>query len=118
MYERSLKIQSFKTLDESCCSAIDLYDATGTAYELSADSKVTLIDPYAEYVQVLKQCFDFNRLAQFLKDRPDFSILFDGMYGAGGPFARRVLVGELGISEVRTRVRICSLAHVYACSLA
>jgi phosphomannomutase len=36
--------------------------------------------------------------------RPDFSIIFDGMHGAGGPFARRILVEELGFPEVRLRV--------------
>lgn len=103
MYERSLSIQSFATLEPSSGAAIDIFGETGTTYELSADSKVTLIDPYADYVGVLKKCFDFDRLTQFLKDRPDFSILFDGMHGAGGPFARKVLVEELGVSEVCSR---------------
>mmetsp|Transcript_35596 Transcript_35596/g.82711 ORF Transcript_35596/g.82711 Transcript_35596/m.82711 type:complete len:185 (-) Transcript_35596:835-1389(-) len=31
--------------------------------------------------------------------RNDVSILFDGMHGAGGPFARRLLIEELGMSE-------------------
>jgi phosphoglucomutase len=28
------------------------------------------------------------------------SIAYDGMHGAGGPFAKRVLVEELGLPEV------------------
>jgi hypothetical protein len=59
-----------------------------------------VIDPFEEYVAVLKSCFDFEALANFGK-RPGFSILFDGMHGAGGPFARRVLIEELGLPEVR-----------------
>lgn len=60
-----------------------------------------MIDPYSDYVTVLKECFDFPRLSSFLKERPEFSILFDGMHGAGGPFAQRILVEELGVPEVR-----------------
>lgn len=75
--------------------------AVGTTYQLTATSTVTIIDPYDEYVTVLKQCFDFDALKVFMVDRPDVSIVFDGMHGAGGPFARRVLVDELGLPEVR-----------------
>jgi phosphoglucomutase len=60
---------------------------------------VTIIDPFEEYVNCLKQCFDFAAIRDFAK-RPGFSILFDGMHGAGGPFARRVLIEELGFPEV------------------
>jgi phosphoglucomutase len=60
---------------------------------------VTIIDPYEDYVECLKECFDFEALRKFVK-RDDFSILFDGMHGAGGPFAKRILMEELGLSEV------------------
>lgn len=62
---------------------------------------MTIIDPFEEYVNCLKECFDFGAIKEFAK-RPDFSILFDGMHGAGGPFAKRVLMEELGFPEVRT----------------
>lgn len=60
---------------------------------------MTIIDPFEEYITVLKTCFDFDKLRQFA-ERPAFRVLFDGMHGAGGPFARRVLVEELGLPEV------------------
>jgi phosphoglucomutase len=102
LYERSLRLESFKTLAAAGASVeeLDLFGPVGATYKLSPEAQVILIDPYAEYLTVLKKCFDFDRLQQFLKDRPDFSILFDGMHGAGGPFARKILVDELGISEV------------------
>lgn len=81
---------------------IDLNAPVGTTYQLSS-SVVTIIDPFAEYVTVLKECFDFVALRKFLKDRPEFSMVFDGMHGAGGPFARRVLVEELGLPEVNVK---------------
>lgn len=93
-----MKLQSFNILDGS--DDIDLVNAPiGTQYRLTDKSKVTIIDPYKEYLSILKTCFDFDSLSRFAK-RPDFSMIFDGMHGAGGPFARRVLVEELGLPEV------------------
>lgn len=78
---------------------IDLDASVGTTYQLTDTSTVTIIDPFKEYLSTLKECFDFDALKEFAK-RPGFSILYDGMHGAGGPFARRVLVEELGLPEV------------------
>ena len=96
LYERSLAISSFKTLTDA--TKIDLDADVGTTFQLTPTSKVTIIDPFDEYVAVLKTCFDFEKLAEFCK-RSDFSLLFDGMHGAGGPFAQKVLVEELGLPE-------------------
>jgi phosphoglucomutase len=96
LYDRSLEIKTFKTLDGY--SDIDMTANSGTTYELTPTSKVTIIDPFDEYVTVLKSCFDFDALSKFAK-RPSFTLLFDGMHGAGGPFARRVLIDELGLPE-------------------
>lgn len=93
-----MKISIFKTVEGSV--DIDLDADAGTAFSLTPDSTVTIIDPFAEYVSTLKSCFDFDAIREFAK-RPDFSILFDGMHGAGGPFAERVLVEELGFPKVR-----------------
>lgn len=69
---------------------------------------MTIIDPFLEYLEVLKSCFDFDALHAFAK-RPGFTILFDGMHGAGGPFAKRILVDELGFPEVSSRTRFLKL---------
>ena len=61
---------------------------------------MTIIDPFDCYIDALKSCFDFDKLQEFAK-REGFSLLFDGMHGAGGPFARRVFIEELGLPEVR-----------------
>lgn len=93
-----MEISSFKTVEGA--DDVDLHADVGTTFSLTPTSTVTIIDPAAEYVTVLKSCFDFDAMREFAK-RPDFSILFDGMHGAGGPFARRVLIEELGFPEVR-----------------
>ena len=98
LYERSLEISSFKTVDGS--PEVDLDAASGTEFSMTPTSTVTIIDPFEEYISVLQSCFDFEAMKDFA-NRPDFSILFDGMHGAGGPFARRILVEELGFPEVK-----------------
>jgi phosphoglucomutase len=96
IYERTLEINSFKTLEG--VDDVDINALPGMVHELTEVSSVVIIDPFTEYVTVLKQCFDFSALREFCQ-RPDFTMLFDGMHGAGGPFARRVLVEELGLPE-------------------
>ena len=98
-----MEISSFKTVEGT--EDVDLNADAGTTFSLTSDSTVTIIDPFAEYVDVLKSCFDFDAIRKFAK-RSDFSILFDGMHGAGGPFAQRVLVEELGFPEVRPFLQI------------
>ena len=97
LYQKTLAISNYKTL--SNLVDIDLSAPVGTKYALTPTSTVTIIDPYRNYVEALKSCFDFDRLREFGK-RQGFSILFDGMHGAGGIFAKRVLVEELGLPEV------------------
>eukprot|EP00934_Nitzschia_sp_Nitz4_P002324 Nitzschia sp. Nitz4//scaffold55_size114948//110625//112888//NITZ4_003928-RA/size114948-augustus-gene-0.15-mRNA-1//1//CDS//3329554611//2324//frame0 len=96
LYQRSLGIKSFQTVNGS--PKIDLSADVGTTISLTPTSTVTIIDPFKEYVETLKACFDFPALHEFSK-RPGFSVLYDGMHGAGGPFAKRVLVDELGFPE-------------------
>jgi len=96
LYEKSLEINCFKTLEN--CDDIDFDAPVGTTYALTPGSIVSIIDPFEQYVATLKECFDFSALQEFGK-HPSFSILFDGMHGAGGPFAKRVLLEELDLPE-------------------
>lgn len=96
LYARSLEIKGFKTVEGAV--DINLDAEVGTTFSMTSTSKVSIIDPFEEYVNCLKQCFDFAAIREFAK-RPGFSILFDGMHGAGGPFARRVLLEELRFPE-------------------
>ena len=95
LYDKTLKISSYKIISNS--PDVDLSAPVGTQYQL-ATTTVTIIDPYQNYLDALKSCFDFDKLRKF-GARKGFSMLFDGMHGAGGPFAQRVLVEELGLPE-------------------
>jgi len=59
---------------------------------------VEVISSTDDYVALLKTMFDFDAI-RALVARPDFSILFDGMNAVTGPYARKLLVEELGAPE-------------------
>jgi len=61
---------------------------------------------------VLKESFNFDELREFAK-HPDLTILFDGMHGAGGPFAQRILVEELGFPKVTIKRILAFFAQFY-----
>ena len=110
LYEKSLELTSFKTIEGS--PDIDFDAEAGTTIAISDETKVTIIDPFETYLETLKSCFDFDALKKF-GQRENFSILFDGMHGAGGPFARRVLVEELALPEVRLKLFFNNLLHIH-----
>ena len=96
LYEKTLNIESYKTIN---AADIDLTGApAGTQYQLTPTSTVTIIDPFQNYLDALKSCFDFDALKKF-GAKEGFTMIFDGMHGAGGNFAQRVLVEELGLPE-------------------
>jgi len=96
LYEKSLKLTTFKTVEGT--DDFDLNADAGTTFSITEGSTVTIIDPFDSYLDSLKSCFDFEGLKKFCQ-RDGVSILFDGMHGAGGPFAQRVLVEELGLPD-------------------
>jgi len=61
-------------------------------------TKVTIIDSVADYVVLLESIFDFPLIKSFLIHTP-FSVLFDGLHGVTGPYARAILVSALGLPE-------------------
>jgi len=46
----------------------------------------------------MKTLFNFDQIKALLA-RSDFSMRFDGMHGVSGPYAKRILQGELGVDE-------------------
>jgi phosphoglucomutase len=59
---------------------------------------VEVISSTEAHVNLLKTVFDFPAIKALL-DRPDFSMVYDTMYGVNGPYAKKVFVEELGQPE-------------------
>ena len=56
---------------------------------------VSVIDPVADYAELLESLFDFDRIAGLLS-RPEFRMRFDAMHAVNGPYAKAILEGRLG----------------------
>jgi phosphoglucomutase len=42
---------------------------------------VEIVDPVEDYVVLMKEIFDFNKIKSFFQQRPDFTFVFDAMNG-------------------------------------
>ena len=63
-------------------------------------SKVSVIDPVSDYLELLRSIFDFSLIKNFLDlHRSDFRVLFDGLNGSTGLYARALLVDSFGLPE-------------------
>ncbi|RKP02314.1 hypothetical protein CXG81DRAFT_25008 [Caulochytrium protostelioides] len=58
--------------------------------------EVEVVDGVAAYVELMKSVYDLEAIKQFLRSRPDFTVLFDAMGGVTGPYFRALFVQELG----------------------
>lgn len=62
-------------------------------------TKVAIIDSVADYLVLLESIFDFPLIKSFLLHNPTFGVLFDGLHGVTGPYAKAILVSALGLPE-------------------
>jgi len=60
------------------------------------DIEVEIVHATTDYVEMLKDIFDFDLIKKFLKDHPDFKILFDGLSGVTGSYGIDIFEKELG----------------------
>ncbi|MCJ1291448.1 Phosphoglucomutase-2 [Xylographa carneopallida] len=60
--------------------------------------EVEIIDSTKDYVDMLKDIFDFDLIKSFLSKHHDFKVLFDGLHGVTGPYGVAIFEKELGLS--------------------
>lgn len=76
---------------------VDLSKIGETTY---GPSTVDIIDSVADYTILLKEIFDFPLIKEFLEShKEDFPVLFDGLNGVTGPYARALFVDAFGLPE-------------------
>lgn len=63
---------------------------------------VEVVDGSKEYSALMKTVFDLPALKSFIA-KTGFKMVFDAMHGVAGPFAKEILVNELGLDEKYVR---------------
>lgn len=89
IYRQTLSIEQYLTLDTG---DIDL-DRVGRC-ELGS-MEIEIIDPVADYADLMASIFDFEKISQLLTNRR-FHMCFDAMHAVTGPYARAILEDRLG----------------------
>jgi phosphoglucomutase len=94
IYEKTRTITSYKVIE---APPVDLSSIGEFTY---GPSKVSIIDSVADYLTLLESIFDFPLIKSFLHShKSDFRVLFDGLNGVTGPYAKAILVSTLGLPE-------------------
>jgi len=90
-YKKSQVIDSYKiaVLDDVDLDQIGEHQLDGI--------KITIIDPVADYADLMQSIFDFPLLKQAISNG-DITLLFDAMHAITGPYAKRIFVDLLGAS--------------------
>jgi phosphoglucomutase len=57
--------------------------------------RVEVIDPVADYAELLGTIFDFEAISRLVRS-PQFRMRFDAMHAVTGPYARAMLIDKLG----------------------
>jgi phosphoglucomutase len=99
IYEGTTTIKSYKIAKDFPDIDIDTPGLSVVASDDgSAEISIEVISSTETHVTLLKSIFDFGEIKALL-DRPDFSMIYDSMHGVNGPYAKKVLVDELGQPE-------------------
>ncbi|CAK5283157.1 unnamed protein product [Mycena citricolor] len=100
IYEKTKTIASYKVIE---AAPVDLSTIGEVSY---GPSKVQIIDSVADYVVLLESIFDFPLIKSFLSSHSnDFPVLFDGLHGVTGPYAKAIFIDVLGLPK--TSVQNC-----------
>lgn len=65
--------------------------------------EVEIIDSVSDYVEYMKEIFDFPLINGFFKSNPNFKVLFDGLHGVTGPYGIRIFQKEFGLPQSSTQ---------------
>jgi len=87
IYAHSKTIREYKTI---IANDIDLSE-TGTTSMLNM--QIEVIDAVDDYAELMASLFDFDAIKQLFNN--GFTMCFDAMHAVTGPYARRILEGQL-----------------------
>jgi phosphoglucomutase len=65
--------------------------------------EVEIIDSVSDYVEYMKEIFDFRLIKEFFSTNRNFKVLFDGLHGVTGPYGVRIFQEEFGLPKSSTQ---------------
>lgn len=89
-----------KALDDYKIYALPEFDLSKIGSLQTGPIEVEVIDSTKDYVEMLKDTFDFSAIKEFLTDATEkqgFKLLFDAMNGVTAPYGQKIFVEELGL---------------------
>lgn len=89
IYETSKSLTSYKLAE---IPHVDISTIGTRTYD---SLEVEVVDSTTDYVDMLKDIFDFDLIRNFFSSHPDFKILFDGLHGVTGPYGKALFLQEL-----------------------
>ncbi|MGI9286117.1 MAG: alpha-D-glucose phosphate-specific phosphoglucomutase [Pseudomonadales bacterium] len=89
MFAWSKQITSYQIIEHA---DIDLHQLGTHSF---GDAAVEVIDPVADYVELVRSLFDFDKIAALFAGGK-FRMRFDAMHAITGPYAKAILVDQLG----------------------
>lgn len=96
IYEVSKKLTHYKLIK------FDKVDLSKIGeFKVNDALTVEIIDPTKDYVELMKDIFDFDLIKSFIdkaSKEQNFKILFDSLNGITGPYGYKIFVEELGLS--------------------
>ncbi|GAB7363046.1 hypothetical protein MBLNU230_g3339t1 [Neophaeotheca triangularis] len=90
MFDKSKSLTEYKIAD------IPDIDLSTIGTQTYGPLEVEIVHSTKDYVYMLKDIFDFDLIKSFLKEHPDFKILFDGLSGVTGSYGVDIFEKELG----------------------
>ncbi|KAF6225832.1 hypothetical protein HO133_009834 [Letharia lupina] len=92
-----------KSLTEYKIADIPTVDISKIGTKTYGPLEVEIIDSTADYVEMLKDIFDFPLIKSFLESHKDFKTLFDALNGVTGPYGIAIFEKELGLPSSSTQ---------------
>ena len=92
-----------KSLTEYKIADIPTVDISKIGTQKYGPLEVEIIDSTADYVEMLKDIFDFPLIKEFLESHKDFKTLFDALNGVTGPYGVAIFEKELGLPPSSTQ---------------
>ena len=94
MYDLSTQIKEYKIVDGI---SVDLSKIGSNTFDVNGSQfTVDVIDCVADYVELMKTIFDFNKLKSFVSGAKPLKMRIDGLNGVTGPYIQEIFITQLG----------------------